>query len=244
VFLQTFNEPNVTLVDTKESGISGFTKKGIMANEIEHDLNVIVFCTGYHLGTAFDYSKMVVTGRDGQPLHDKWFEEGISTLHGVMSSEVPNLFFSGPWQASTSENYPYMLDQLATHVASILSKVDKEVRSRSPGAPGFPRFTVELKRIDEDAWALEVMLRARGLASGELCTLSYMNMEGSIAQMDQEQAAKAARASILGDGGEGFREHSRKMARGGRCEQSPGEIPGIFQGELSDQWKPRRRRAV
>ncbi|KAJ6088530.1 hypothetical protein N7486_009791 [Penicillium sp. IBT 16267x] len=213
-FLQIFNESNVTLVDTKGKGISEITENGIMANEIEYDLDVMVFCTGYHLGTAFDCSKIIVSGRDRQSLHDMWRNEGISTLHGVMSSEVPNLFFSGPWQASTSANYPYMLDQLATHAAQILSQVDKEARSRTSRTQGSPRFTVEPKRDDEDAWAAETLQRARGLASGALCTPSYMNMEGSIAQMYPEQAVKAARASIWGTGVKDFVDTLEKWRMG------------------------------
>lgn len=60
-----------------------------------------------------------------------------------MSSEVSNLFFAGPWQALTGADYPYMLDQLAIHVASILSEVDKKVRPRNGGPQGYPLFVIE-----------------------------------------------------------------------------------------------------
>ncbi|KAJ5813762.1 uncharacterized protein N7503_000512 [Penicillium pulvis] len=152
---------------------------------IEHELDVIVFRTGYRLAIAVNQGKMIVTLGENQSLHEKWRKEGISTIHRDLSSEVSNLFSSRPWQAPTSANYPYMLDQLTIHVASILSEMDKEARSRNPY---------------EDAWAAEVLSRARGLARVKLCTPSYMNAEGSVDHMKPEKALQAAGASIWGTG--------------------------------------------
>lgn len=205
-FLETFNKPNVTLVDTKGVGITAVTEKGIMACGVEHELDVIVFCTGYLLATAHDHGKIIITLRNNQTLHEKWTKKGIATLHGVMSSGAPNLFFSGPWQTSTSANYPYMLDQLAIHVAGILSMVNKEAQYQIYCIRGYYRFKIEPYEDDEERWAAEVQYRARGLASGTLCTPSYMNAEGSIDRWPPEEALQAARASIWGTGVKDFVE--------------------------------------
>ncbi|KAJ6002993.1 hypothetical protein N7451_005540 [Penicillium sp. IBT 35674x] len=68
-YFQTFNKPNVTLIDTKGKGITAMTVKSIMASEIEHELDVIVFCTGYRLATAVVHGKIIVTLGDNQSLH-------------------------------------------------------------------------------------------------------------------------------------------------------------------------------
>ncbi|KAJ5772302.1 hypothetical protein N7520_002831 [Penicillium odoratum] len=70
VFLQTFNEPHVTLVDTQGQGISDITEKGVMANDCEYEVDVIVFCTGYTLGTAIDQKKIRVKGLMDETLQE------------------------------------------------------------------------------------------------------------------------------------------------------------------------------
>ncbi|KAJ5889614.1 hypothetical protein N7504_010424 [Penicillium tannophilum] len=54
------------------------TEKRIMASQIEHELDVIVFCTGYRLATAVDLGKIIITLGDNQSLHEKWRKEGMS----------------------------------------------------------------------------------------------------------------------------------------------------------------------
>lgn len=46
------------------------TEKGIMESQIEHELDVIVFCTGYRLATAVDHRKIIVTLGNNQSLHE------------------------------------------------------------------------------------------------------------------------------------------------------------------------------
>ncbi|KAJ5557036.1 FAD/NAD(P)-binding domain-containing protein, partial [Penicillium frequentans] len=60
-YLQTLNKPNATLVDIRGEGIIAMTEKDIMASQIEHELDVIMFCTGYRLATAVDHGKIIVT---------------------------------------------------------------------------------------------------------------------------------------------------------------------------------------
>merc|ERR1719478_1183966 len=50
-YLPTFNRPNVTLVDTNGEGIQAMTKKGIIANGVEYELDCVCLATGFE--TAF-----------------------------------------------------------------------------------------------------------------------------------------------------------------------------------------------
>jgi len=48
-YLQTFNRPNVTLVDTGGKGIDRITERGIVANGQEFELDCIIYATGFEV---------------------------------------------------------------------------------------------------------------------------------------------------------------------------------------------------
>ncbi|KAJ5919136.1 hypothetical protein N7466_010079 [Penicillium verhagenii] len=208
VFLQTFNKPSVSLVDTKGKGIDGINEQGIMANGASYDLDAILFCTGYGLGSAVDRSRFSITGRGGQSLRKKWHENGIATLHGVMSCDFPNLFFTGPYQTAATANYLYILDQLAIHVAFILSQAGKlaeasttDLEASDTDLDEPAAFTVEPTRDGEEQWAKLTGDMAYGLhGSHYLCTPSYLNAEGLVFGMSKEQAEKVWRGTVWGKG--------------------------------------------
>lgn len=208
VFLQTFNEPHVTLVETHCKGLSDLypdpyadDENGIMIDGTQYKLDAIVFCTGYHLGTAIDCSKISIIGCDGQFLHEKWQKNGVSTLHGVMTNGFPNLFFPGPYQAGATANQPYILDQMAIHVAAILSKAKEMSETYSTFELRFP---VEAGENDEKLWTWETMRRAYKLFKSRFCTPGYLNLEGMLSKMDEEEAKKIVRASVWGTGVKDF----------------------------------------
>lgn len=101
-YLPAFNQPNVTLVDTDGKGIDGLSRNGITAGGKEYELDVIVWASGFvspAVGTAASKAGIELTGRQGKRLEDKFQEQGVSTLHGVISRGFPGLFWPGPLQA-------------------------------------------------------------------------------------------------------------------------------------------------
>lgn len=129
-FLATFNRPNVVLVDTNGKGVKDVTENGILFGDREFDLDAIIFGTGYSPGGGADRGSIPITGRGGQTLQQKRLN-GMASFHGVCTNGVPNLFLLGPYQAGASANQVYVLDQLACHVAYIISEGGKAY-SRSP----------------------------------------------------------------------------------------------------------------
>lgn len=94
-YYETYNLPNVHLVNVAEDPIVEITEKGIRTQSGETELDVLIFATGYDALTgallAFD-----VIGRDGRSLKDKW-KEGPRSYLGFMLEGFPNLFApSGP----------------------------------------------------------------------------------------------------------------------------------------------------
>lgn len=93
-YLPSFNQENVTLVDTDGKGIEGLTEKGIVALGKEYDLDVIIWSTGYEIflpDSPGKKARIKVTGRNGRSLDEKW-DEKISTLYGVQTNGFPTCF--------------------------------------------------------------------------------------------------------------------------------------------------------
>jgi cation diffusion facilitator CzcD-associated flavoprotein CzcO len=94
-YYETYNLPNVHLVDVKADPIVEITEKGIRTESGETELDILIFATGYDALTgallAFD-----VVGRDGHTLKQKW-KSGARSYLGIMMEGFPNLFApSGP----------------------------------------------------------------------------------------------------------------------------------------------------
>src|SRR5262249_10328326 len=115
-YLQAFNRPNVTLVDTRGRGVERVTERGVGANGIEFEIDCLIYATGFEVGT--DYTRRAgydVVGRGGVSLRDKW-ADGLSTLHGMHTRGFPNCFVLGPQQAGFTVNFPHLLDEQSRHL--------------------------------------------------------------------------------------------------------------------------------
>ena len=65
-YLQAFNRPNVTLVDTDGKGVDKFTPRGVVANGREYELDCLIFATGFDVSN--NYTRRVgyeIAGRGG-----------------------------------------------------------------------------------------------------------------------------------------------------------------------------------
>ena len=203
-YLPAFNQPNVTLVDTGGKGVDGITEHGVAFGASEYNIDLLIFSTGFRspgIGSPAYKAGMTVIGRNGQSLEQKW-TEAVSTLHGVVSRGFPNLFWPGPIQAGATANQMFVLDQLSTHVAYILSESERKAQQEK--APR-RRFTIEPTAEAQEAWSMEILSRAVSFAGVGGCTPGYMNLEGGIDQISgMEEQMKAARGSIWGHGIEDY----------------------------------------
>ncbi len=90
-YCEAFDRDNVELVDLRAEPIRRFTRTGLVVGEREVPLDVIIFATGFDLGTGA-MSKIDIRGRGGRSLKDGW-SQGIRTYLGMMSHGFPNLFW-------------------------------------------------------------------------------------------------------------------------------------------------------
>ena len=167
-YLDSFNRPNVELVDTRGQGVDRITEKGVVANGVEYELDCLIFATGFEVGT--DYTRRSgydLKGRDGLSLKDKW-ANGISTLHGLHSRGFPNCFIISNAQSGFTVNFPHAMNEQAMHIAYIMSHcLATNVQ------------TVEASAAAEESWVTEIINHSRFNQSfQESCTPGYYNNEG------------------------------------------------------------------
>jgi cyclohexanone monooxygenase len=167
-YLQTFNRPNVTLVDTDGKGIERITQRGIVAGGVEYELDCIIYASGFEVGTPMERrAGYEVFGRDGVALSQKW-REGVSTMFGMQTHGFPNCFIVGLSQVGVSANIPHVLDVQSRHIAYIL----KHAHEHQVG-----RFDVTAEA--EAEWVQKVIdASVMSLGFLESCTPGYYNNEG------------------------------------------------------------------
>ena len=170
-YLATFNRDDVTLVDTDGRGVERITRDGFVANGVHHEVDCIIYATGFEVGTAYERrAGFAVRGRDGRTLTEKWERPGMRTLHGMLTHGYPNFFVIGQAQGAWTANYTQLLDEASRHLAAIVGHM---------GSEGLA--TVEATGAAEDAWADEIVARAAngtGGIGGTDCTPGYYNNEG------------------------------------------------------------------
>ncbi len=167
-YLETFNRPNVTLVDTDGKGVERITKKGLIANGREYELDCLIYASGFEVGTDFSRrAGFQVYGRDGKSLQDKW-AGGTRTMHGMHVHGFPNCFIMSNAQAGFTASYPHLLNEQAQHIAYI-------VKTATEGEKG----TVEASTEGEAEWVETCINKARDMGDFlENCTPGYYNNEG------------------------------------------------------------------
>ena len=166
-YLQAFNRPTVTLVDTDGKGVEAITERGVVVDGEEYELDCLIYGTGFEFQT--DYARRTgyqTYGRDGLSLSEKW-KDGVSSLHGMMTRGFPNLFVLGNAQSANTPNFTHMLNEASRHIAYIVKSCEeRQVRS------------IEPSQAAEDAWVAEVMSFANVRRSFEQeCTPGYYNNE-------------------------------------------------------------------
>jgi 4-hydroxyacetophenone monooxygenase len=87
VWARTLRQPNVTVVSDR---IERITPAGVVtADGVQHELDVIVYCTGFQAWRFLD--GIDVTGSGGADLHQRWGQDPAAYL-GITVPGFPNLF--------------------------------------------------------------------------------------------------------------------------------------------------------
>lgn len=138
-YYEIFNQPNVSLVSTRDNPIEKITETGVVTADGElHEIDVLVLATGFDAQDG-SYRGLNIIGRDGRTLAEHWSESPRSHL-GITINGFPNMFMIlGP--SSPFVNLPPAIGLQAKFIAGAIGHVVE-----TPGA------SIELRGDSEEAW--------------------------------------------------------------------------------------------
>ncbi len=164
-YYETYNRPNVTLVDVSETPIEAFTATGLTVAGKLYEFDAAVFATGFDAMIG-SFTRIDIRGRGGLPLREKW-EAGPRTYLGLFTAGFPNLFMiTGPGSPSVLASMIQAIEQQVDWIIDCMDYMGKEGLT-----------VIEAEVADEDAWVQTV----NDAAAGSLrSTCSSWYLGGSI----------------------------------------------------------------
>tara|TARA_R110002096_G_scaffold106622_5_gene234249 strand:- start:121 stop:1740 length:1620 start_codon:yes stop_codon:yes gene_type:complete len=148
-YYDTYNRPNVRLVDVSKSGIERITAHGIRANGVDHELDCIVFATGFDAFTG-SINRIDIRGRNGATLKDKW-SAGPRAYLGLAAAGFPNLFIvTGPGSPSVLANMVVAIEQHVNLIGECLEHMRESGYAQVEAEPDAEEQWVEQVRLAAD----------------------------------------------------------------------------------------------
>ena len=139
-YWETFNRDHVHLVDLRETPIEAITPSGIRTTAGEHELDAIIYATGFDAMTGA-LLRIDIRGREGRALQDAW-AEGPRTYLGLNVEGFPNLFtITGPGSPSVLTNMMVSIQQHVEWIADCIGYLDEQGHA-----------TIEASLDAQDAW--------------------------------------------------------------------------------------------
>jgi cyclohexanone monooxygenase len=200
-YLETFNRPNVHLVDASNGGVERLTGEGVVVNCKDYALDCLILATGFEVGSSIGKpGGLDPIGRDGVRLSEKW-RDGFVTMFGFTTSGFPNCYFNSRTEGPLPQNIPTLLEEAAIHIAYLIEQAQLN------GA-GIIETTAE----GEQSWQHEMNSRRRDNERfyGQ-CTPGYFNNEGQLSK-------NSFYGSLYGGGTIRFFDIIRRWRASGRLE--------------------------
>ena len=123
-YFETYNRPNVSLVDLRDDPIQSFTSSGVQTQLGEHPIDMLVLATGFD-AVSGSMLKLNPKGRDGRPLTDKWAERFDNYL-GMTIAGYPNLFMiHGPTSPGVLFTMPLGGERQTQWIDSCIRHLDR-----------------------------------------------------------------------------------------------------------------------
>ena len=131
-YYEVYNQPNVVLVDIKETPIERITPKGIATSDADYEFDIIIYATGFDAITG-SFDRIDMRGLGGLKLKDKW-ASGPQTFMGVQVEGFPNMFMlMGPHTALG--NIPRSIEYNVEWVAGLIRHMRERNLTRADARP-------------------------------------------------------------------------------------------------------------
>jgi cyclohexanone monooxygenase len=131
-YYETYNRDNVSLVDVLTNPITEITADGIRTGADEHQVDVLVFATGFDAVTG-PLNRIDITGVGGHKLAEEW-STGPQTYLGIANPGFPNLLFiCGPQSAYA--NIPVVVEKVVWTIGQALERMARQGLDRIEATP-------------------------------------------------------------------------------------------------------------
>jgi len=197
-YFEAYNRPNVRLVDLNEAPIERITPNGVRTMAEEHELDILVYATGFD-GVTGGYDRIDIRGSRGRRLRDDWKDDLPKTFLGVLNDGFPNLLMVlGPH--TSRGNIPRHIEKIVDFNAGLVRYMREN---------GFRR--VEVRPEEADKWLAQVKEANAGRLAGKIPSWQT----GVNANVPGRQTIR-----VLGyyGGAVRYRELAEKVAAGGYKE--------------------------
>ncbi len=153
-YYETYNQPNVKLVDINETPIERVTPTGLKTSDAAYHFDIIIYATGFDAITG-SFDRIDFRGVNGLPLKDRW-AGGPRTYLGVLVEGFPNLMMlMGPHTALG--NIPRSIEYNVDWVTGLVRYLRAHSLSR-----------VEATEAGVASWTDHVKSLGAGLLSNEV----------------------------------------------------------------------------
>jgi cation diffusion facilitator CzcD-associated flavoprotein CzcO len=141
-------------VEVVTDGVTEVREHSIVdAAGVSHEVDAIIYGTGFHVTDAFDDLDIIGTG--GRNLGKEWATEGMNTHQGITVSGFPNLFFLlGPNTGLGHNSVVFMIEAQISYVAEAVRMVEKAgARSLDARSGAQARFNADIQRkLEKGIW--------------------------------------------------------------------------------------------
>ena len=200
-YFETYNRPNVHLVDVRSAPIEEITPTGLRTANASYEFDAIVFATGFDAMTGA-LTAIDIHSIDGSTLKQKW-EDGPRTYLGLMCAHFPNMFMvTGPGSPSVLSNMHVSIEQDVNWISDCLAYLRANRVSR-----------IEATQQAEDNWVLHgIEVANKTLYPKAASWYMGANIEGKprvfMPYIGGVNAYREKCAAIAANGYEGFRLNS------------------------------------
>lgn len=122
-YFETYNRPNVKLIDTKGRGLDRITETGIVFDGVEYPVDCIIYASGFEVASPPDRTAgFDMHGVGSITLSDYW-AGGRRSLHGMLVHNFPNMaVISGLKQSGITWNITFMNRRQSEHYAALVKR--------------------------------------------------------------------------------------------------------------------------
>jgi cyclohexanone monooxygenase len=124
-YYESFNRPNVRLVNVRKQPIEAITPEGVRAGGKEFAFDSLVFATGFDAMTGTILA-IDIRGREGVSMREVW-ADGPRSYLGLMAAGFPNMFMiTGPGSPSVLSNMIVSIEQHVDWISDLLAHMRRE----------------------------------------------------------------------------------------------------------------------